>query len=274
VSISINPAGSVPSLGDGVNLRLAAQIASAAVVGAALNDLGASGGPAGAPDAGRGGTPGQVPGQAGKPGLPTLPAQPIAAGATRGIDRLGIQPEDWFESSLPAERASGINVNELAEPAQLIHASLVHAELKVLDGGLNTGAIALGQPLNINGVDSRAIPLQLLAASATAEAVGAKTALEWRQPERSGIKLEDQLMGEIPLLFAPVPIEPQERSIGLRFKAVVVNGMLMLGAVLAVILVTTLNLKDLPSIQMTVLGALAIVGALCLTLRWARARRG
>lgn len=43
----------------------------------------------------------------------------------------------------------------------------------------------------------------------------------------------------------------------IRFKAVVVNGMLMLGAVVAAILVATLNLKDLPSITMKELAALA-----------------
>jgi lysozyme family protein len=82
-------------------------------------------------------------------------------------------------------------------------------------------------------------------------------------------------MNEIPLLFAPIPVEPQQAPMRMRFKAIMVNGMLMLAAVLAAILVGTLNLKDLSSAESMELAAavLAILGVLYLIFRWARPRR-
>ncbi len=80
-------------------------------------------------------------------------------------------------------------------------------------------------------------------------------------------------MREIPLLFAPVPAEPQLGSIGVRFKAVVINGMLTLGAILAVILATTLDLKDLNNVRMAILIVLAAISTLYLIFRWVRPRR-
>ena len=253
-----------------MNLRLAAQIDPVAIAGAALSDLESGGGSTGTPESNHGGTPGQVPVQTGETGLPTIPAQSNAARGSREIEKLGMPLEDWFESSLPTDHASGSDVSKPAVAAQLNHPSLIHADLKVLDRGLNTGEIAPGQPLNIFGSDPRTFTHQL----PTAEAVTAKTVLESHQPERSGTRSDDLLMREIPLLFAPVPIEPQQGSMGVGFKTVVVNGMLMLGAVLAVILLTTLDLKGLSGIQMTVLTVLAAFGTLYLFLRRARRHRG
>lgn len=272
LSLSINLAGSVPPLGDEVSLRLAAQIASATDAGAALSDLD-SGGSGGLSESNRGGTPGQVPPQAGQPGLPALIAQLNAARASHGMDSLGMPPEDWFESSLPAEHASGATASESAASAQLIRGSLIHADLRALDGGLGAGAIVPGQALSNYGVDSRTLPLQLLTAAATAETVTAKAAQGWHRPERSDLRLDDQLMREIPLLFAPVPAEPQLGSLGVRFKAVVINGMLTLGAILAVILATTLDLKDLNNVRMAILIVLAAISTLYLIFRWVRPRR-
>lgn len=199
-----------------------------------------------------------------------LPAQSTAARGSREIEKLGMPLEDWFDSSLPKDHASGSDVSKPAVAAQLIHASLIHADLKVLDRGLNTGEIAPGQPLNIFGADPRTFTHQL----PTAEAVTAKAALESHQPERSGMGLDNQLMREIPLLFAPVPLEPQEASIGVGFKAVVTNGMLMLGAVLAVILLTKLDLENRHSVWTAVLTVLIAIGALYLILRGVRRHRG
>ena len=252
-----------------MNLRLATQIASLAVTEAALNDP-LSGRSAGTKESNRSGVPEQLPLHVGEPGLPTLPAQLIATRASRGNNELGMPPEDWFESSLPAEYLSGTAVRESSLPAQLIHTNLIHAGLKALDEGLSPGATTPGQPLSIYDVNSRTLPLQHLTSPETAEAVAAKASLEWNQSERSETKLDDQLMREIPLLFAQLPVEPLEGSTGVPLKVVVLNGMLMLGAVLAVILVTTLDLKNLLGIQMAVLAA---VGTIYLILRWARLHR-
>jgi hypothetical protein len=61
----------------------------------------------------------------------------------------------------------------------------------------------------------------------------------------------------------------------MQFKAVVVNGILMLAAVLGAILLGTLNLRDLPSIETMEMaaGALAILGVLYLIFRWTRSRQ-
>jgi len=256
-----------------MNLRLAAKIASAALSGVALTDLESGSGTIGTPEVNHGGTPGQVPVQTGETGLPRLPAQSYVARGSREIERLGMSLEDWFESSLPTEHASGSDVSKPAVPTQLNHASLIHADLKALDGGLNTGEIAPGQPLNIFGGDPGTLTHQLPAAKATAEAVTAKAALESHQPGRSGMGLDNRLMKEIPLLFAPVPLEPQQESIGMGFKAVVMNGMLMSGAVLAVILLTTVDLEDLHIARAAVLTVLTAIGVLYLILRRVRRHR-
>jgi hypothetical protein len=207
--------------------------------------------------------------QAGGLGLPTLPAQSIAARGSREIEKLGMPLEDWFESSLPTEHDSGNDIRQPGVPAQLIHASLIHADLKVLDRGLSTGEITPGQPLSIYGADTRPLTHPL----PTAEALTTKATLGWNQTEQLGMNSDDQLMREIPLLFAPVPIQTQQESMGVGFKAVVVNGMLMSGAILAVILLTTLDLKGLSGIEMTVLTVLAAIGTLYLFLRRVRRHR-
>jgi hypothetical protein len=199
-----------------------------------------------------------------------LPAQSNAARGLREIEKLGMPLEDWFESSLPTEHTSGSDASKPAVTAQLIHASPIHTDLKVLDGGLNTRTIAPEQPLSIYGADPRTLAHQF----PTAEAMTAKAGMEWAQTERSGIGLDDQLMREIPLLFAPVPLEPHEPSIRVGFKAVVVNGMLMAGAILAVILVNSLDLKDLDSIWTSALTVLVITIALYLILRRVRSHQG
>jgi hypothetical protein len=150
-----------------------------------------------------------------------------------------------------------------------------HVNLKVgpqLDEASFTRANEPELQLSIKEVDSKTVPVQFLKTEATAGMVVATATPEWRRPAWQGIKLDDQLMREIPLLIAPVPLEPQQTPMRMRFKAVVVNGMLMLGAVLAAILVGALNLKDLPGIKMMELAAVAVavVGALYRILRWVK----
>jgi uncharacterized RDD family membrane protein YckC len=88
-------------------------------------------------------------------------------------------------------------------------------------------------------------------------AAAAKAVQDWYHPQRPGIKQDDLLMREIPLLLAPAPMGPQPAPVTVRFKAVMVDGALMFGAVLAATLAATLNLEDMPSLQQTAMGALA-----------------
>ena len=229
------------------------------------------------PDAGLAATQGQVPAQAGAPGLPVLSAQPVAARALGGRDSLGM-PEDWFESSVPVKNIAGASLIEAADPAQLTHAgpqasSRLDATRPV--EGLLTAAIEPGRQVRSNQVDFETVPVQSLAAELTAGTVAAKAALEAHRPYWPGIQSGDPLAREIPLLFAPVPAEPQPAPLPIRFRAVVANGVTMLGAVLAAILVGTLNLKSLQGIERMELAAavLAIPGALYLIFRWARPRQ-
>ena len=273
MTISINPAGAVPSAplwGNEVNPRVAAQISSEIVVSAALDGLEAKpgSGHTRSPGADRGGISGQIPVQAGEPDFPLLPTQPVAARAPHGIDRAGTPPEDWFESSMPAKEIADARGLEPPAPAPLLH-----ADLKVsarLDGVAIAGASGPGQQLSANPLDARTVPVQPLTMAATSEAVVAKAAIGWHRADWPGTRVDDQLMDEIPLLIAPAPVAPQPSPVLMRFKAVVVNGLLMLGAVVAAVLVATLSRKDLGDIAVTGLAALVVIGALFLILRWAR----
>lgn len=283
MGISVNLAGNVPSWNEGANLPLAAvraaEAASLEVVESLLTGLGAGSGvePARAPDAGRGAGHRQVSTQAQEPGLPVLSAQPVAVRALPGRDSLGM-PEDWFESSVPAKNTSGAGAIEAADPAQSVPATpQVSSKLEATRSveGLFPGAINPGRQLSSNQVDFETVQVRPLTAEATLGAVLAKAAPEVYRTQAPGTRPSNQLMKEIPLLFAPVPVEPQPPAPRMGFKAVVVNGMLMLAAVLAAVLVAALNLRDLPSIEMMELAAavLAVLGVLCLIFRWAWPRR-
>jgi len=237
-------------------------------------------------DAGPGGVPTQVPGagrygaaeplsaQVGQTELPTLAAGPMAARALSGRGSLGMPPEDWFESSVPAEGTSGAGRIEPAAPAQTTQptqpAQATQASAKVSawsDGGLDPGATAPTRQLNSYEVDSRTLRVQPWTADAVsgavtgavAETVAAKAALDWRRPDWQGAKVDDQLARSTPLLIGQVPVEPQPAPIRVRFAAVLVDGMLTLGAVLAATLAVTLNLRELPGIKEMALGAAAVL---------------
>jgi len=171
---------------------------------------------------------------------------------------------------VPAEETSGVSVMGPAGLAQSLHANLKVSSQ--LDEVSFTRANEPVQQLSIKEMDSKTITVPFLTIEAKAEAVLARTTPEWNRREWQGIGMDDQLMREIPLLYAPAPLEPQQAPKRMRFKAVVANGMLMLGAVLAAILAGTLNLKDLPSLKTMELAAvaLAVLGALYWLLRWVK----
>jgi hypothetical protein len=276
LNLSVNLTGSAPSLNEDVSLRLAAvrtlEIAALAGTDSLLAGLetASDAGAAMTPDAARGGTPRQMTAQALTPNLPVLPAGPIPARALHGKDSVGLPAEDWFESSLPAEKISGSGVMESAGLAQILHANLKVSPR--LDEASFTRANEAMPQLSIKEMDAKTVSVPFLTTEAKAEAMVARVAPEWNRREWQGIKQDDQLMREIPLLFAPVPLEPQQTPVRMRFKAVVVNGLLMLGAILAAILVGTLTLKDLPSVKTMELAAvaLAVVGALYWMRRWVK----
>jgi hypothetical protein len=283
LSISVNLAGNVPSWKGDANLPLAAgraaEVASLADAESLLTGLEtASGGePTRMPNAGHASGHGQVSAQAQEPGLPVLSALPVTAQATHGKDSLGM-PEDWFESSVLEKKISGAGAIEAADPAQPTRANQqVSSRLDAtrMVEGLFAGGVDSGRQIRSNQVDFETVQVQSLAAEVKLGAVFAKTSPEVYRLQGPGIRPDDKLMEEIPLLFAPVPVEPQQTPLRMRFKAVVVNGVLMLGAVLVAILVATLNLKDLPSIEMMELAAAVpfALGALYLIFRWARPRR-
>jgi hypothetical protein len=205
--------------------------------------------------------------QALTPNLPALPAGPISAHSLHGKDSLGIPTEDWFESSVPVEETTGASVMGLAGLAQTLHANLKVSPQS--DEVSFTRADEPVQQLSLKEMDSRTVLVPFLTAEAKAEAAVVRAAPEWNRRDWQGVGPNDQLMREIPLLFAPVPLEPQQTPRRMRFRAVMVNGMLMLGAVLAAILVGTLTLKDLPSVKTMELAAvaLAVLGALYWMLR-------
>lgn len=279
MSLSVNPIGSAPSLNEDLSLRLAAvrtmEIATLAGAESVLAGLetGMDAGPAWTPGAARAGVPQQGTTQALTPNLPVPPAGPISARAVHGRDSLGIPAEDWFESSVPAEEMT--DAREMG-PAGL--AQSIHANVKVSPGLDEVSFTRAGEPvqqLSLKEMDSKTVLVPFLTAEAKTEAVLARATPEWNRREWQGIGRDDQLLREIPLLFAPVPLEPQQTPVRMRFRTVVGNGMLMLGAVLAAILAGTLNLKDLPSMKTMELAAvaLAVLGALYWILRWVKQRR-
>lgn len=238
LSVSINPAGSGPSWNEDLNLCLAAvRAAQFAAMAAEMES-------AGAPGADRGAIPGQVSTPVGGTGLPAPPSGADAGLALRGMPSLGIPAEDWFESSLPAAETPGAKHVEAGQSAHPTHVNLLAGNLPDVprpNGEIFPGAIELGI--------HRQIPEAVLAQLATAEAVVAKAAPDWQSPEWSGIRQDDQLMKEIPLLVGTLPVEVQAAPIALRLTAVVVDGALAAGAVLATVLVVTLSQKALPGIK-------------------------
>jgi hypothetical protein len=209
--------------------------------------------------------------------LQALPAGSVAAGAAGGAGSLRIPGEDWFESSLPAETPSSSGVMEPAGLTQAFHANLaanpgagpaanfvtnanlvanLETDLKahpLLDAGLIAAAIAPERLSSAYRVVPEAVSIQASAAMAT------KAGQRWHDRGVPGIGLDDQLMDEIPLLFAQVPVERQPASMRVRLGIVLVDGLLMAGAVLAAAVVATLNLKELPSITEMGLGVAAVV---------------
>ena len=234
-----------------------------------------SGLPIRAPGAELGGGPDRVSAQVQGTNLPALPAAPAVAAAWGAKGSLALPPEDWFESSVPAPGVSGAGRIEPAAPAQTAPiaqpAPAAQANLRVgpwADGGLGlgTGAGVPARQLSSYEIDPRLVRVQPwlaeTAAGTVAGTVAEKAALDWRRFDRLGSKEGDQLAREIPLLFAPVPVEPQPAPIGLRFAAVLVDGALTLAAVVAATLAVTLNLKELPGIGEMALGAAAVLAVL------------
>lgn len=291
MSISVNLSDRASLWNEGVNLRLGPlRAVDVALLGAAESLLaGLDATPGTAPTGVSGADRGGVSGQLWASDLPALPADSTAARAVPGKGSVGMPPEDWFESSVPARDLSGVDPIgpdhgmasartvpaknaplaepiETAGPAQPVQAS--DANLKAglrADEGFYTGALEPGRQLNLNQGDSAILRGQLWRADGTAAAMVAAAAPEWHRRDWQRIKLDDQLMREIPLLIGQLPLEPQPAPMRLRFTTVVVDGTLLLAAVVAAVLLPSLHLKPLPDLREMALGvgaALVLLGAL------------
>jgi uncharacterized RDD family membrane protein YckC len=150
-------------------------------------------------------------------------------------------------------------------PQSAASARIIHADLKAspwLEQGLNPAAIEPQRPSSVGNAAFEALPLQSLTAEVAAGAMLARSAPAWPSANWPELKLEDQRMRELPLLIAPLAVPLQPALLRVRFKAVVVDGTLTLGAVLAATLVATLNLEDLPSFKVIALSATATAAIL------------
>lgn len=280
MNISFRPTDPLPLLNGAMDLRLAASSAADNALlgasGSAVPGLDAAAGnePAQVSAAGLGGGPEHLSAQAGQPSLPALPAVAAAAGALSGKGSLALPPEDWFESSVPQEEtpsAARIAPAQQTQPVQAAQAAPANAKISTwLDGVLDPAANAPVRQLSSYEVDSRNLRVPSWTADAISGAVtgavagtvAARAALDWRRPDWQGVNGGDELARAIPLLVGQVPIAPQPASMGLRLAAVVVDGGLTLGAVIAATLAVTLNLKDMPGIKEMAVGAAAVLVAL------------
>jgi hypothetical protein len=283
LNLSVNLPASVPLWNEGANQPLAAghaaELASLIEVQSLVTGPDAASGaaPARVPDSDSAAAQGQVSAQASAPGLPVSPAGAIAAHALAGKAGLAL-PEDWFESSVPVKNIAAPGMIEAGGSTQLSHPGLnlgPRLDATRLNQGLLAGAIDPGRQLRSNQVEFEAVPVQVLSREVTTGALAAHAAAGWYRPEGPRIQPGDQLMNEIPLLFAPIPVEPQQASIQMRFNAVLIRGLLMLGAVLAALLVVTPNLIDLPIVELMERAAavLAVLGVLFLIFRRSKLRQ-
>jgi len=287
LNISFRPTDPLPLLNEAMNLRLAtlsaADNALLGASGAAVPGLDAASGsgPAQVSGAGLGGGPDQLSAQGGQPNVAALSAAATAAGGLSGKGGLALPPEDWFESSTPkVEAPSSARIEPAApaqppQPIQAVQAAAASAKVSAwLEAGLNSGSAAPARQFNGHEVNSRDLRVQTwatdtvsaavtgTAAETLAGAVATKAALDWRRPDWQGVNGGDELARQIPLLVGQVPIAPQPAPMHLRLGAVLVDGGLTLGAVVAATLAVTLNLKEMPGIKEMAVGAAAVLVAL------------
>lgn len=138
------------------------------------------------------------------------------------------------------------------------------------DGSLLTGlnaavgiAPALSPDAAAGGLTGQ-IPVRTGASDLQSLPAGTLAARALPGTDRLGILAEDWFEPSLPAeepsrAKSSEPAEPQQAPIGMRFTAVVVDGALMLGVVLAATLAATLNLKELPGIKEMTLGAAALL---------------
>ena len=200
---------------------------------------------------------------------PDMPARPAesAAYVSREADSYASPANDWWESSPQVDDGFGSEGIVPVEPAQPTHANLIEfpreivatrkVRSRVAEGAGAAAAEAQGQ-LSIFEVDPEAIMVQ----PAMAETMTVQDTPKW-----SGMELEAQPQQETAPAApaAAVQLALQQAPLGLRLMAAVVDGALILGAFMAAVLVAASNLKELPSLRMSEMGAgaaLLVVGVL------------
>jgi uncharacterized RDD family membrane protein YckC len=226
-----------------------------------------------------------------EPDLPVRQAEPAGGRARHGSDFFEVDMEDWRENARPAQGAIESEAIEVVEAALPIHANLIEfpreivATRKVRPRRAEGPYAALaehGTQLSIFEVDPGAISIEPAASDVMDEA----SAPAWTGPEWSGIKLDAQppreFLNESPqeYLREPQPREAEAQNVrlaplSLRLMALMVDGALIMGAVLAALVVAAANMKVLPSFRAMELGAAAamlVVSALYVSFFYALAK--
>jgi uncharacterized RDD family membrane protein YckC len=184
-----------------------------------------------------------------EPDMPARPAESAAYASTNDWWESSPQVDDGFESGgiVPVEPAQPIHANLIEFPREIVATRKVRS--RAAEGAGTAAAEAQGQ-LSIFEVDPEAIMVQ----PAMAEAMAVPDAPEW-----SGMELEaqPQLESAPAAPAAAVQLGLQQAPLGLRLMAAVVDGTLILGAFMAAVLVAASNLKELPSLRMSEMGAAA-----------------
>ncbi|HEV2484844.1 MAG TPA: RDD family protein [Terracidiphilus sp.] len=225
-----------------------------------------------------------------EPDLPVRHTEPAGGRAKYGSDFFEVDMTDWRKNARPAQEAIDGEAIEIVEAALPIHANLIEfpreivATRKVRPRRAEGPYAALaeqGMQLSIFEVDPGAISIEPVASDVMDEA----SAPAWTGPEWSGIKLDAQppreFLDESPqeYLKEPEPREAEAQNVllaplSLRLMALVVDGALIMGAVLTIVAMAAANMKDLPSFRAVELGvaaAMLVASALYISLFYALA---
>ena len=226
-----------------------------------------------------------------EPDLPVRQAEPAGGRARHGTDFFEVEMKDWRENARPEQESLESEAIEVVEAAQPIHANLIEfpreivATRKVRPRRVEGPYAAIaesGTQLSIFEVDPGAISIEPAASGAMDEAA----APAWTGPEWSGIQLDAQppreFLDESPMESLreapPCANEAQDvrlAPLSLRLMAAVVDGALIMGAVLAAALVAAGNVKELASLREIEVGAalaLLVVDALYVSFFYALAK--
>jgi uncharacterized RDD family membrane protein YckC len=223
------------------------------------------------------------------PGLPPRQVEIASVRATLGTEIPETALDEWREPVWPIHDGPAGEAVAAVEPAQPIHANLIEFPREIVatrkvrprlaEGPLGTS----GGQLSIFEVDPGSISTEPLMA-------GVASAAAWTGPEWSGIELDAQPRQEFLEQAAEQTLNAKETQaneavdsarnldlapMNLRLMAALVNGALVLGAGLAVFLLTAANARTFLPLREAEVGAilaLALIGGLYHALFYAFAK--